>query len=59
MSTAVHCQPIADEAVPMGHRYESVEIVPHDGEPSPLEKPEAKLAVAALFPPSPAGVWNV
>jgi len=25
--------------------------VPHDGQIAPLEKPEAKLAVAAMLPP--------
>lgn len=47
----VHRQPIADEAAPMGHRYESIETIAHDGEVSPLEVPEAKLSVAAMLPP--------
>jgi Uma2 family endonuclease len=48
----VHRQPIADGTVPFGHRYSSVEAVPADGSVSPLEKPEARIAVAQMLPPA-------
>lgn len=44
-------QPIADEQVDLGHRYQSVETIAADGHVSPLEKPTAKLAVADMLPP--------
>jgi Uma2 family endonuclease len=47
----VHRQPVADESVPFGHRYENVEAIPADGHVSPLEKPDAKLTVAEMLPP--------
>jgi Uma2 family endonuclease len=44
-------QPVADASVPFGHRYSQVESVPADGFVSPLEMPQAKVAVAQMLPP--------
>lgn len=47
----VHRQPIADESVPFGCRYAHVESIAAEGHVSPLEKPEATIAVADMLPP--------
>jgi Uma2 family endonuclease len=48
----VHRQPLADETMPFGHRYSQVESISADGHVSPLEKPEAKIAVMDMLPPT-------
>jgi Uma2 family endonuclease len=47
----VHRLPVADETMPFGHRYSQVEAIPADGHVAPLEKPEARIAVADMLPP--------
>ena len=47
----VQRQPVADESAPFDRRYEKVEAIPTDGHVSPLEQPEAKLAIADMLPP--------
>ena len=44
-------EPIADEQAPFGHRYAKLETIAAEGHVSPLEKPEAKLAVVDMLPP--------
>jgi Uma2 family endonuclease len=48
----VHRQPVADETMPFGHRYSQIESISADGHVSPLEKPEAKIAVTDMLPPA-------
>ena len=43
-------QPISDENADLGHRYEQVETIAAAGHVSPLEKPDARLAVADMLP---------
>ena len=47
----VHRDSVKDDSAPFGHRYQQVETLPTDGHVSPLEKPDAKLAVADMLPP--------
>ncbi len=47
----VHRQPITDGETQFGHHYEQVDTIAEDGHVSPLEKPEAKLAVGEMLPP--------
>jgi Uma2 family endonuclease len=47
----VHRQPVDDVAARFGRRYTKVDAVPAEGHVSPLEKPEAKLAVSDMLPP--------
>lgn len=50
----VHREPVADRDAPFGHRYSQVEAIAADGEVAPLEKPEAKVSVAQMLPPTQA-----
>jgi len=47
----VHRDSVKDENAPFGHRYQQAQMLPADGHVSPLEKPDAKLAVADMLPP--------
>ncbi len=47
----VHRQPTSDKNAPFGHSYAQVETLSADGHVCPLEKPDAKLAVADMLPP--------
>jgi len=47
----VHRDPQLDDAVRFGHSYASVTVIGDAGSVSPLAKPEATLAVAAMLPP--------
>lgn len=44
-------EPVADESADLGHRYAKVETIAADGQVSPLEKADARLAVAGMLPP--------
>jgi Uma2 family endonuclease len=48
----VHRRPIADPGSPFGHRYSQVEAIPADGNVAPLEKPEARIAISQMLPPT-------
>jgi Uma2 family endonuclease len=48
----VHRSPVADETMPFGHRYSQIESIASDGHVSPLEKPEARIAVIDMLPPA-------
>jgi Uma2 family endonuclease len=47
----LHRMPVADDTMPFGHRYSQVESISAEGNVSPLEKPDAKIAVADMLPP--------
>lgn len=44
-------EPVADESADLGYRYTKVETLTADGHVAPLEKPDARLAVADMLPP--------
>lgn len=47
----VRRNPIKDRSQQFGWRYDDVQIIDATGSISPLEKPDAKLTVAAMLPP--------
>jgi hypothetical protein len=47
----VHREPVADESVPFGHRYQSLQTIDDAGSVSPLELPDVALAIADMLPP--------
>jgi len=47
----VYRQPVEESEAPFGFRYAQVETIAADGQVSPLEKPDAKLAIADMLPP--------
>lgn len=47
----VHRQPVADESVPFGFRYQSVQVLEASGSVSPLVLPDVSIAVAEMLPP--------
>jgi Uma2 family endonuclease len=49
----VHRHPEADASAPFGYAYASVQTIAEPGAISPMEKPNAVLAVAELLPPAP------
>lgn len=47
----IHREPVADADSPFCYRYSHVEAIAVDGSVSPLEKPNAFIAVAQMLPP--------
>lgn len=48
----VHRDPVADRKVEFGYRYKSITTVDELGSVSPLEHPDAEIAVAQMLPPN-------